>query len=76
MHRFNMDIIKEDWEEFKESEIKKWQENILKYFGKDSKIQPKEIEKKDSSATNMGNDIDFLVINLWPRLGKNDLLIS
>lgn len=71
---FNIDIVKEGWEEFEEIEIKKWLEKVLKYFGKGSEIQPRDIEKKDSSATNVGNDIDFLATNLWPLLGKSDLL--
>ena len=74
IYRFNIDIAKEDWEEFKEIEIKKWQDKVLKYFGEGSKIQPRDIEKKDYSATNVGNNTDFLVTNLWPLLGKNDLL--
>ena len=63
-HGFNIDVVKEDWEEIKEVETKKWQVQILKYSREGSKIESKDIEKKESSATNIGSDIDFLVANL------------
>ena len=41
-----MDIVKEDWEEFKEIETKYWQVKVLKHCGEDLKIQPKDREKQ------------------------------
>lgn len=59
-HRFNMDIVKEDWEEFKDVETKKWQVKIFKYFGEDPKIQQKDLKEKESSATKIGSDPESL----------------
>ena len=74
-HRFNRDLIQEDQEEFKEEEMKKCQSEIIKeLFGKDPKVQSWYLKEQGSSATSIGRNVDFLAMNLWPKIEKGELL--
>lgn len=72
-HRFNMDIIQEDWEEFMNEEMQKWQAKVIKFFGEDPKIQPRDPKQQGSNTAIIGSNMDFLAINLWPKMEKDDL---
>ena len=72
-HKFNRDITQEDWEEFNKEEMNIWQSKIIKLFERDPKVQPGDVDKQRSTAI-IGSDVDFLALNLWPKMEKADLL--
>ena len=44
--------------------MKKWQSKIAKLFGKDLKVQSRDMNTEGSSAVIMGSDVHFLALNL------------
>lgn len=57
--------------------MKKWQSKVTKLFGNDPKIQfgdPREQGSNDSYDTIIGSGMDFLAINFWPKMAKDELL--
>ena len=69
-HRLAFNNINEDKESFITTEKMKWEEKMMRVFGDEPTMEPKDLALAGSSATKVGANIDFLSTHVWPKLAE------
>ena len=69
-HRLALNDINEDKESFITAKRTKWEEKMMRLFGDEPTVEPKDLALAGSSATKVGSNIDLLSTHVWPKLAE------